>query len=245
MVNHTAKAINTDLALNVNAASVLIMDPQSGKTGKASIRSSENQTLVKVQMLPGEALILKAESQNTSSSDWKYLINAAKPIEVKGEWNLHFTEGGPVKPSDKKLTNLVSWTSLNDSAAIAYSGRAEYTLTFKMPAIKASEYVLDLGKVSESAHVWVNGQDAGIVWSIPFKTRIGQYLKKGKNTITIEVANLMANRIRDMDKKGIQWRKYHEINFVNINYQNFNAAIWKPQASGLIGPITITPFNNK
>ncbi|MBC7913203.1 MAG: hypothetical protein H7Y07_03680 [Pyrinomonadaceae bacterium] len=112
-----------------------------------------------------------------------------------------------------------------------------------MPNIKSDEYILDLGKVHESAHVWVNGEDAGIVWSIPFRARIGKYLKKGNNTIKIEVANLMANRIRDMDKKGIVWRKFQEINFVNINYQNFNASTWKPQPSGLIGPVTITPYN--
>jgi hypothetical protein len=97
--------------------------------------------------------------------------------------------------------------------------------------------------VDESAHVWVNGKDAGIIWSIPFQARIGKFLRPGKNVIRVEVANLMANRIRDMDKKGIPWRNYHEINFVNINYKPFNAAGWKPMASGLIGPVLITGYN--
>jgi hypothetical protein len=98
--------------------------------------------------------------------------------------------------------------------------------------------------VRESARVWVNGQDAGILWSIPFGIRIGKYLKAGPNTLTIEVVNLMANRIRDMDRKGIEWRKYHEINFVNINYKPFDASGWQPQPSGLLGPVTITPLKN-
>ena len=103
--------------------------------------------------------------------------------------------------------------------------------------------MLDLGVVDESAHMWINGQDAGIIWSIPFTARIGKFLKQGNNTIKIEVANLMANRIRDMDIKGIKWRNYHEINFVNINYRPFDASKWKPQPSGLLGPVTITPVN--
>jgi len=53
----------------------------------------------------------------------------------------------------------------------------------------------------------------------------------------------MANRIRDMDIKGIKWRNYHEINFVNINYKPFDASKWEPQPSGLLGPVTITPVD--
>jgi hypothetical protein len=102
--------------------------------------------------------------------------------------------------------------------------------------------VLDLGEVHESAHVWINGEDAGILWSIPFKTRIGKFLKPGKNEIRIEVANLMANRIKYMDEQKIPWRRYHEINFVNINYTDFDASGWKLQPSGLIGPVVITPY---
>jgi hypothetical protein len=97
--------------------------------------------------------------------------------------------------------------------------------------------------VHESAHIWINGQDAGIMWSIPFTLRIGKYLHAGKNEIRIEVANLMANHIRYMDQHHIPWRQYHEINFVNINYKDFDASNWSVQPSGLVGKVTITPFN--
>lgn len=243
LVNHSEKAIDRIVPLNVTASTVLILDPQTGKAGKASFSSTAGTRGVRVQLQPGEAWILKTTSSNESAPDWVYLDNAAEPIAVDGKWNLHFSNGGPTIPSDKKLDKLVSWTELRDSAAISYSGTADYSITFKMPKGNAKECVLDLGKVAESAHVWVNGQDAGILWGIPFKTRVGEYLKPGKkNTIRIEVANLMANRIRDMDRKGMQWRNYNEINFVNINYLSFNAANWAPQTSGLIGPVTITPF---
>jgi len=65
-------------------------------------------------------------------------------------------------------------------------------------------------------------------------------LKAGINNIRIEVANLMANRIRYIDANKIEWRKYHEISFVNVGYKNFDAADWKVQPSGLEGPVTIT-----
>ena len=52
----------------------------------------------------------------------------------------------------------------------------------------------------------------------------------------------MANRIRNMDRNGEVWRNYHEINFVNINYKNFDAANWKVQPSGLDGEVKLIPL---
>ena len=146
-------------------------------------------------------------------------------------------------PAATELKSLVSWTDLPDQAARNYSGSASYTTTFELKGPLAGEYLLNLGKVCESAHVWVNGQDAGILWSIPFTARIRKFLKPGTNTIEIEVANLMANRIRQMDQAKVQWRNYHEINFVNIDYKPFDAAGWKPMISGLLGPVKLIPMN--
>jgi hypothetical protein len=42
-----------------------------------------------------------------------------------------------------------------------------------------------------------------------------------------------------MDKRKIEWRKYNEINFVNLFYQPFDASAWEPMASGLLGPVQI------
>jgi hypothetical protein len=101
--------------------------------------------------------------------------------------------------------------------------------------------VLDLGRVYESARVRLNGNDLGILWSVPFQVRVGSVLKEGENILEVEVANLMANRIRYMDRKGIPWRIFNEINFVNIEYRPFDASGWKVMKSGLAGPPTIIP----
>jgi hypothetical protein len=55
------------------------------------------------------------------------------------------------------------------------------------------------------ARVFVNGNDCGIVWIPPYKTRITPYLKNGTNKITVEVINTWNNRIvgdiRNPDKQ--------------------------------------------
>lgn len=244
LVNHSAKTIDENISLNVLARSVVIMDPQSADYGMAATSMANGKTNVHVQLQSGEALILRTYTGIAPKfSQWKYVEKFESPFNIAGTWNLHFTEGGPELPDDQKLTNLISWTQLNDPKAIAFSGTGEYTTTFNLATKSAGEYLLDLGKVNESAHVWINGNDVGILWSIPFTGRVGKYLHQGNNTIKIEVVNLMANRIRDMDIKGIKWRNYHEINFVNINYKPFDASKWEPQSSGLLGPVNITPVD--
>jgi hypothetical protein len=237
IVNHTPKAVDQYLPVNASAGAVIIMDPQTGDYGKAA----SNDAGVKIQLQPGEALILKA-TKDTTVKAWTYLDKRLTPITLDGTWTLQFTEGGPYKPASVTMPALVSWTTLADTATHSFSGTGVYQQSFTLPAINAKEYVLELGEVHESARVWINGEDAGILWSIPFKTRIGKFLKPGKNEIRIEVANLMANRIKYMDEQKIPWRRYHEINFVNINYTNFDASGWKLQPSGLIGPIVIRPY---
>jgi hypothetical protein len=241
LVNHSASTIDTNIPLNYKAAAVIIMDPQDGSAGKAASTSANGQTAVHVQMQPGEALFLKATAAGVQAAPWKYIEKAAPPIVLNNEWQLHFTSGGPELPADQTLSALGSWANAADPKTASFSGSGEYITTFDIPTVKAAEYILNLGRVCESAHVYINGVDAGIFWSIPFSARVGKYLKPGKNTIKIEVANLMANRIRYMDQNGIQWRKYHEINFVNINYKPFDASGWNIMPSGLLGPVTLVP----
>lgn len=245
LVNHTGEAIATQIPLNFHAESVLILDPQSGAYGSASYSIGQDKTNVSVQLQPGEALILKALHKPQDVIPWQYLQNPGEPFEVKGIWNLKFTNGGPALPGDQKLEELVSWTELPDEKAHSFSGSGIYTININIPEKDAQEYVLELGKVNESAKVWINGEEAGIIWSFPFQARVGRFLKTGMNTIQIEVVNLMANRIRDMDRRGLEWRKYHEINFVNIDYKPFDASEWMSMPGGLLGPVRIIPYHSE
>jgi hypothetical protein len=243
LVNHSAKAVDGYLPFNENGKSCLLMDPQSGATGAAKVKEDDGKLNVRLQMDPGEAMIVLVSANSLNGPAWKYREKSLPPVEIKGPWKLGFTTGGAKIPAPVELQKLVSWTDLPDTVAQNFSGSAKYTATFRLSGALSGDYMLDLGKVCESARVSVNGQDAGILWSIPFTTRVGKFLKPGLNTIEIEVANLMANRIRQMDQRKVQWRNYHEINFVNIDYKPFDASGWKLMNSGLIGPVTLTPFN--
>lgn len=240
IVNHTSKEINEFVPLNYSGKQVALMNPENGNFG---IGETQNNS-VRIQLKSGESLIVKAsENTDNSISKWKYIEKTDPSIVLNQPWQLTFKEGGPELPKSKTLDKLQPWTNFTeDSSTQSFSGTGVYTTSFKLKKNKADDFVLKFDKLYESAKVIVNGQDAGIVWSIPFEINIGKYLKKGKNTIQIEVCNLMANRIKYMDENKIQWRNYHEINFVNIDYKPFDASNWKVQPSGLDGEIQLVPI---
>jgi hypothetical protein len=93
--------------------------------------------------------------------------------------------------------------------------------------------LLDLGAVRESAKVWVNEEFVGTVWSNPFQIEIDS-LKKGKNSLRIQVTNLGANRIKAKEIRGEEWKIFNNINVVSLNYKPFDTSDWEFLPSGLI-----------
>ena len=85
----------------------------------------------------------------------------------------------------------------------------------------------------------LNGRDVGTLWSRPFHLRVGEALQPGTNTLEIEVTNLAANRVRDLDRRGVPWKTFHDANVVNIDYKPLDASAWPLRDSGLLGPVTL------
>jgi hypothetical protein len=54
----------------------------------------------------------------------------------------------------------------------------------------------------------------------------------------------MANRIADLDKRNVFWKKFYNINFPARRAENrknglFDASGWEPRESGLLGPVNL------
>lgn len=243
IVNNTASDFDETVVLHNSASTVLRMNPLNGDINTVFNHQQNNVTALRLQLKSGESVILKLSNIKETATPYRYTQPAGEVINLQNNnWELQFTEGGPQRPVTKKMTGLKPWTAFTeDSTTQSFSGTGVYTTSFTLKN-KAADYLLQLDKLYESARVIINGNDAGFIWSLPFELKVGQYLKEGNNTIRIEVCNLMANRIRDMDRKGEVWRNYHEINFVNINYKNFDAATWKVQPSGLDGAVKLIPL---
>jgi hypothetical protein len=96
--------------------------------------------------------------------------------------------------------------------------------------------------VAESARVRLNGRPLGVAWCPPFRFRVGLALKAGDNTLEVEVTNLAANRVRDLDRRGVAWKYFHDANVVGRDYKPLDASGWPLRPSGLLGPVTLQPL---
>lgn len=235
------KPVDGWIPLAVNAESAMFFDPMTGNKGMAELRKNNGKAEVYIQLKPGQSIILKTFDKNiTGEKLWAYYEQTAKQIKLESGWQMSFVESEPAITESFKLDKLGSWTDLDNNDLKRNMGTALYTVEFDFNKEAGNEYQLSLGDVRESARVRVNGQDAGILYAVPFETNIGSLLKNGKNKIEVEVTNLPANRISDYDKRGVEWRIFNEINFVSITYKPTKFDIWGVVPSGLLGPVVIT-----
>ena len=227
IVNLTPKDIKGDVELAVPFKGATWFNPMNGDIKTASVIGGK----LYIDLKSGESRILQTSSEAKTAA----AVRAQEPedIEIKGPWMLSFTEESPRVEGTFRLDTLQTWEGLSDAAAITM-GTGVYTTTFKLSAKQAKKrWSINLGDVRESARVYLNGEFLGCAWAVPYILDCGNALKKGKNELRIEVTNLPANRIADLDRKGVEWRKFNEINVVDINYKKTTYAHWSPMPSGL------------
>ena len=221
--------------IGVFGPSVILMDPLSGRIGTAAQRDLRETYL---RLAPGASLIVRSAAGHMSKGPaWTWWDDVGAATELRGDWQVEFVAGGPELPPAFTTNRLGSWTAQGGEAE-RFAGTARYSLTFDAPP-GDGPFALDLGRVAESARVRLNGTDLGTLIQAPYRVMVVT-LKPIGNVLEVEVTNLSANRIRDLDMRKVPWRKFHEINFVNIDYKPFDAAIWPVRESGLLGPVTLT-----
>lgn len=240
----TGKDTEAWVPLAVSARSAILYNPMNGSSGKARLRQKDGKTEVFLQLLSGESVILKTFTDtNVQVEDWKYQMALDAVSELSGMWSLHFIESAPAVSNVPDSVLLGSWTDLSFDGAKTTMGTACYATTFTIdnPAA-ADEWMLSLGDVRESARVRINGKEVATLWAVPYRCNIGNYLHPGKNILEVEVTNLPANRIADMDRRGVKWRIFKDINMATLGYKKGSYADWQPVPGGLLGPVQIVPM---
>jgi len=229
------------------AKTFILMNPLDGNIGLAATqaRPDGQPPRVHLQLAAGESVILRALADKTvAGPEWTYWRATGGPVEITGPWQVKFIAGGPVLPADFQTAKLASWTTFPDTNAAAFAGTAKYAITFDAPPGIAAAAALNLGGVCQSARVRLNGRNYGTLIAPPFRVWADN-LKPAANVLEVEVTSVAANRIRDLDRRGVKWKVFKDINLVDINYHPFNAADWPLAEAGLLGPVTLAPAASK
>lgn len=245
--NPGAAAIDGWVPLDLQAAAITVFDPVRGTKGSGRARRTPAGTLdVYLQIPPGGSLLLAAAPVRDSRPHEVYKP-AGDPVALTGSWTVRFVKGGPELPANRTIDRLTSWTRF-DEAARRFAGTARYTTTFARPSARADAWVLSLGTVHESARVRLNGRALGTVIGPTFTLVLDAGMLEPANELAIDVTNLSANRIADLDRRGAGWKKFYNVNYPARLAGNrgedglFTAAAWPPLDSGLLGPVQLTPL---
>lgn len=235
------------VALPPDAKSAAIFDPTSGRSGMATTRPGAGGPEVYLQLDAAGTCLVRTFPTAIDGPAFRYWTPAGDTAPLTGTWTVHFGPGGPSLPSSTQLAALTSWTDFAGAAGKVYAGSATYSLTFARPTGPAVAWQLDLGRVAESAHVRLNGHEIAALIQPPFRVIIPADRLRTQNSLEVVVTNLSANRIADLDRRGVHWKKFYNANYPARLRQDrgpdglFTAARWQPRDSGLLGPVTLTP----
>jgi len=203
---------------------------------------TEYKTLTKVTKVPmkleafeSSFVVFRKDTDKASSNGCNYPEKNVV-MTLDSPWTVAFQEkrGGPEAPVT--FNTLHDLTTDKDIHIKYFSGIATYTNTFKLKKLPEGEAYIDLGKVMVMAKVKVNGEYAGGVWTAPYRLNISGLLKKGVNTVEVEVVNCWRNRLIG-EKDAIP--EAERFTFQTSTYLNKDSEL---QSSGLLGPVEIQTY---
>ncbi len=175
-------------------------------------------------------------------------------LTLQGSWNVSFDPvwGGP---ANTVFESLSDWSKRPEEGIRYYSGIATYTKTFDLPesylSKRGTDLFINLGIVKNMARVKLNGRDLGVIWTAPWQVNISDVVKKKGNKLTVEVANLWANRLigdESMPDDGVKDGKWPDwvlngtarpskrFTFTTHHFYKKDDALFE---SGLLGPVTV------
>ena len=244
IANLTPNDIDSDVNLATGFSGLLWVDPLTGNKYAVEVQGGGK---VRIKLRSGESMILQTFNEPQPDLQFelmprkKFYPSKENCININKEWKLSFIEEAPKVNDTFDIDTLRTWEGVNNSSAKITMGTGVYETSFDLPSGTTDcRCTIDLGDVRESARVYINDVYVGCAWCVPYVLNFdGKILKRIGNHIRIEVTNLPANRIADMDRRGVQWRKFDDINIVNINYKHRTYNRWKPMPSGLNSSVRI------
>lgn len=189
---------------SIHTAKATVILPVSGKFMRLrliedGIFADDTQDgKITLELLPGqsEILVFGSAAEEMAHPHMRRLSSPVKVTTLTPTYEISLADSEdlaafyPYKTTDQ----LVSITSAGEKPS--FSGLMRYTFTIHLDEVPANA-VLDLGRVGQTASFYINGTGAGVRITAPYSCPISYLLKKGDNTVTIEVANTLVGKIRD------------------------------------------------
>lgn len=174
---------------------VQIWDPVTGESLSVPSRAENGYTAVNLDLAEAQSLFVVFNSP--SRADRVQKPAKGKSIDISGNsWTVSFPAGWGIE-APVVTDRLIPWKDMPLPAeGKAFSGTATYTTVLNLPKVeKGAQYVLNLGSVDMIACVRINGREFSPLWTEPYSVDISSALKKGENTVEIDVTSSWYNRL--------------------------------------------------
>lgn len=201
-----AKAVDCQVALS-HGGEACFYDPWDNK----AYRAQNDSHVLSLSLPPAGLAVVIFGGDWCGLSALPSLPEKMEPLPLFG-WKVECREESTDSWQD--ITNQAPCPGNLSVALPHFSGFIRYTACFSVSESKAFHW-LNLGRVGETAQVWLNEQELGAKISFPYVFE-AKGLKAGENQLVIEVVNSPAYRERDY----------------------FSRFLPLPP-SGLLGPITV------
>ena len=222
--------------------SVVVFDPLTGDISNACLADGR----VYVSLKSGQSVILQTYDTAVDAGRQQEPLQEMAALPLDGKWQLSFTDDSYPQMTGKTydMDGVSTWEGLDEQTA-RLMGTGIYETTFHVTGQQLRSatggFRLHLGDVRESARVWLNGEYLGCAWSVPFIVDCKGLVREGSNALRIEVTNLPANRIRQMDIDGTEWRIFEDANISTIS-NSTTYAKWSLMPSGLNSSVRLVPL---
>lgn len=234
--NATDRPLSGSVSLRIAGKTPEIWRAEDGSAQPASYTISGGRTAVDLNGLEPHGAVFIVLQKPAEGNAYLQPRPASEQVANLSEgWTVGLDAAMGV-PAELQLPKLASLTESANANIKYYSGKAIYTKTFKLAKKprKGEAYKLNLGEVANMATVVLNGDTLPTVWHSPFTIDITHALRKGNNSLAVEVINPWRNRIIGDRQPGIAKR------YTFLGYDGFFDAKSKLFPTGLIGPVTIT-----
>ncbi|MDR1887664.1 MAG: glycoside hydrolase family 2, partial [Prevotellaceae bacterium] len=199
ITNQSEQRVNTVIGFRVKDMQPELWDAVSGEIRPLpAFEQTGGTTAVPIRLEPLESAFIVFRRKGSAAESSDNFPDAKTVTAINSPWEVTF-ESDAVKrgPAETVIFDkLQDWTRHENDQIRYYSGTAVYTTKFTVDEKPAnSELYLDLGKVNVMAKVRINNKYVGGVWTAPYRVNVTSQLKKGENSVEIEVVGTWMNRI--------------------------------------------------
>lgn len=231
VVNRAATPRAVTASFHVSGREPEIWRADAGTTERATFRAGAGRTAVDLSLAPNDAVFVVFRRPSTAKAYQAPSSVLTAVARVEGPWSVSF-EPGRGAPATTTMPNLQPLDRSNVPGIRYFSGIATYRNDFVAPALGRSGLLkLDLGIVGDVATVMVNGKEVGTLWKSPYRIEIGGFVRPGRNSVEVRVANLWKNRLIGDAQPGAE-----KIAFTTLPTYGADAPL---RTSGLIGPVSL------